>query len=391
MEEAATTVLNEAIGADWARLIGLTTFAFTVGMALYERYKEYVAQNVEMAKFKEPLLRTCVDLFWKTRKNGGIGMMMRAGKGYPAGTHIVPLTAPTDEQALSAKYWTSMKASDAEYHVMCIPYMFACMFYYLHMLQKTAFNTSKISSAALGGSFEAIIGNLRRAFYSSDLQGPFQILYHHQSAIGELMASEKSELTPQHCIGYAEFTHRLQNDPDFFAWMHPLFRDTSSIVTALRRSCGSSESVQILGSTMAGSDGEAQEDWIPSSAPHADLRIHFISARLCEVVLLLAGDESDAHVRFPWLGRLRESSEEADVKEFSLERMNLRRSSRSVSPEMLPPPTTRLHRLQAWCRKAVEPSWLKAAAVSAVFWLGILIYRRVASKASTMLPDQVMT
>jgi hypothetical protein len=392
MEEAATTavgVLSEAIGADLARLIGLATFAFTVGMALYERYNEYVAKHVEIAKFKEPMLRACVELFWKIRKNGGIGMMMAAGKRYPAGTHIVPLVTPTEEEASSAKYWTNMKASDAEYHVVCIPYMFACIFYYLHMLHKTAFNTSKISSAAHGGSFEKIVGNLRSAFSTSDFQGPFRVLYHHQSAIGEQMASEKSEHTPQHCIGYAEFTRRLQTDQSFFEWMRPLFRDTAAVVTALRRSCGSSEPVQILGGAVAGSDDGAQEDWIPFDVPHADLRIHFISTRLLELVLVLAGDERDAHVRFPWLGRLRQISEEAEVKEFSLERMNLRRNSRSANQDLPLPPSWR-RSLKAWCRQAVEPSWFKAAAVSVMLWLGILIYRRISSKAASV-PDQVMT
>lgn len=392
MEEAATTavgVLSEAIGADLARLIALATFAFTVGMGLYERYNEYVAKHVEMAKFKEPMLRACVELFWKIRKNGGIGMMMAAGKSYPAGTHIVPLVAPTEEKASSAKYWTNMKASDAEYHVVCIPYMFACIFYYLHMLQKTAFNTSKISSAAHGGSFEAIVVNLRRAFSSSEFQGPFRVLYHHQSAIGEQMASEESEHKPQHCIGYAEFTRRLQTDQDFFEWMRPLFRDTAAVVTALRRSYGSSEPAQILGGTSAGSDDGAQDDWMPFDAPHADLRIHFISTRLLELVLVLAGDERDAHVRFPWLGRLRQISEEAEVKEFSIERMNLRRNSRSANHDLPLTPTWR-HSLKTWCRKAVEPSWLKAAVLSVMLWLGTLIYRRISSKAAIMR-DQVMT
>jgi hypothetical protein len=110
---------------------------------------------------------------------------------------------------------------------------------------------------------------------------------------------------------------------------------------------------------------------------------------LCDLVLALAGDESDAHVRFPWLGRLRQSSEEATVKEFSLARMKLRRTSRSENQD-LPLPQTWRHSLKAWCRKAVEPSWLKAAAVSVMLWLGILIYRRISSKAASM-PDQVMT
>jgi hypothetical protein len=124
--------------------------------------------------------------------------------------------------------------SDREYAETNTMWLLAQYFCWLEILRRDT-GYYALGSQKRGRDLLRLLDASRQAFASDGHDGPFQIFWGIQRAIGELSIVERGGDSTRRsdCLGYAEFLKRL-NDADFARWFESLRGDISKTADMLK-------------------------------------------------------------------------------------------------------------------------------------------------------------